>query len=137
MPIVSLSSNPETLTLTAIGEYTVPLERLWQAWTDPRQLERFWGPPEWPATFVYYDLKVGGSAHYYMTGPKGERADGYWRFEAIETHKRLLIADGFAHHDGAPNEGLPSMRMEYQFEATQNGSRFVVVNTFNSLQAMD
>jgi uncharacterized protein YndB with AHSA1/START domain len=46
MPIESVQSDPRALTLTAIGEYEVPVERLWDAFADPTKLERFWGPPE-------------------------------------------------------------------------------------------
>lgn len=137
MPIQSITTDPKALTLTAIGEYPVPVERLWEVWTDPRQLERFWGPPQWPATFTEHDLRVGGYAKYYMTGPKGEQSCGYWRFEVIEQYKRLAVADGFAKPDGTPNEAMPSMRMEFRFESTSNGSRFVSVTTFPSVEAME
>ncbi len=60
MPILSVSSNAEALSLTVVGEYPVPLDRLWAAWVDPRQLERFWGPPTWPATFTRHDMVPGG-----------------------------------------------------------------------------
>ena len=94
MPIVSISSDPASLTLTAIGEYPVPVKRLWAAWTDPRQLERFWGPPQWPATFTRHDLREGGRADYHMTGPAGEVSRGWWVFERVEADPdfvRLLL----------------------------------------------
>jgi uncharacterized protein YndB with AHSA1/START domain len=137
MPIQSIKSDPEALTLTAIGEYPVPVQRLWEVWTDPRQLERFWGPPEWPATFTKHDLKVGGEAHYFMTGPLGEKSEGYWRFEVVEQYKRMVVVDGFSNENGTPNDQMPSMRMEFQFESTDQGSRFVSVTTFPSLEAME
>lgn len=137
MPIQSITSDTKTLTVTAIGEYSVPVEKLWKAWTNPRQLERFWGPPEWPATFIEHDLRVGGRARYYMTGPQGEKAEGYWRFEVIEENKRMVVADGFANEDGTPNDQMPSMRMDFRFESTEKGSRFVTVTTFPSLKAME
>ena len=80
MPIISVSSDENALTLTVVGEYPVPVERLWEAYADPRQLERFWGPEEWPATFTRHDLTPGGESHYYMTGPDGARAHGWWGF---------------------------------------------------------
>jgi len=137
MPIQSINSDPKTLPFPAIGEYPVPVERLWEVWTDPRQLERFWGPPEWPATFTKHDLKLGGEALYYMTGPSGEKAAGYWRFEVVEQFKRLVVADGFSNEDGTPNDQMPSMRMEFTFESLEKGSRFVSVTTFPSLEAME
>ena len=62
MPITSVSSDPATLTLTVVADYPVTVERLWEAYADPRQLERFWGPVEWPATFTRHDLVVGGES---------------------------------------------------------------------------
>jgi len=56
MPITSVSSDTNTLTLTVVGDYPVPVERLWEAYADPRQLERFWGPETWPATFTRHDI---------------------------------------------------------------------------------
>lgn len=137
MPIQSIESNPKTLTVTAVGEYLVPLEKLWDVWTDPRKLERFWGPPEWPATFTQHELKVGGEAHYFMTGPQGEQVGGYWRFEVIERHQRMVMIDGFADAHGAPDAQMPSMRVDCRFESTAGGSRFVSVTTFPSLEAME
>lgn len=52
MPITDITSDPDALTLTIVGDYPVRVERLWQAWSDPRQIERFWGPPGCPATFA-------------------------------------------------------------------------------------
>jgi hypothetical protein len=45
MPITSVTKDPEKLTLTVVADFPVPQKRPWDAWADPRQLERFWGPP--------------------------------------------------------------------------------------------
>ncbi|MBM4185381.1 MAG: SRPBCC domain-containing protein [Gemmatimonadetes bacterium] len=71
MPITSIISNASTLTLTVIADYPVPVERLWDAYADPRQLERFWGPEQWPATFTRHDMAVGGESHYYSAESGG------------------------------------------------------------------
>lgn len=137
MPITSILSDPATLTLTATGEYPVPVERLWAAWADPRQLERFWGPPQWPATFTRHDMTEGGRAEYHMTGPNGETSRGYWRFVHVEAPRSFEVVDGFANPDGSPNRDFPETRMEFRFESTATGSRFVGVSTFASVEAME
>lgn len=137
MPIQSITSDPDTLTLTAVGEYSVPVERLWAAWADPRKLERFWGPPTWPATFLRHDMKAGGRSEYAMTGPNGETARGFWVFEEVDAPRAFVVRDGFAHEDGRPNNELPESRMKMTFEATPQGSRFVAVTTFASAAAME
>ncbi len=137
MPITAVTSDPKRLTLTLVGDYPVPLERLWDAWADPRQLERFWGPETWPATFTRHDMAAGGGAAYYMTGPDGTRAHGWWRFLEVEPGLRIEVEDGFAHEDGRPNDEMPTTRMSIRFEATAEGSRFTSVTTFSSLEAME
>ncbi|CAN5715350.1 hypothetical protein BH23GEM11_BH23GEM11_10170 [soil metagenome] len=137
MPITSVASDADALTLTVVGEYPVPLARLWQAFSDPRQLERFWGPVEWPATFTRPDMAVGGESHYYMTGPDGTVAAGWFRFLAIEPERRIELEDGFAREDGSPNPDLPTMHMVFGFEETPGGSRFTGVTRFASVEAME
>jgi uncharacterized protein YndB with AHSA1/START domain len=137
VPITSIDTDPSALTLTAVGEYPVSVERLWEAWTDPRQLERFWGPPEWPATFTRHEVQVGGTSSYFMTGPNGEKNHGYWRFESVDPGRRFVISEGFAHPDGSPNTDFPGSTMEIVFEKTEDGARFVVTSTFASVEAME
>lgn len=137
MPIRSVTSDKDALTLTVIGEYPVPVERLWEAYADPRQLERFWGPETWPATFTRHDMAVGGRSEYHMTGPDGSSSRGWWRFLAVEPLRRIEVEDGFSHDDGRPNEDLPSMRMVFTFEPTASGSRFTIVTHFTGLESME
>ena len=137
MPLTDVIRDPENLTLTAIGEYPVPVERLWKAYADPRQVERFWGPPEYPATFLRHDVRPGGRSLYEMTGPNGEKSRGWWEFDRVEAPRVMELRDGFANEDGTPNDEMPSMSMRFTFEPTDNGSRFVAVTTFPSVEAME
>ncbi len=137
MPITELVSDAQALTLTVKAEFPVPVERLWDAYADPRQLERFWGPKEWPATFTRHDMAVGGYSHYSMTGPDGTTSRGWFRFLAIEPQRRIEVEDGFADEHGVPNAGMPSMRMTFTFEPTATGSRFRSVTHFPSIEAME
>lgn len=137
MPITSVTSDPAALTLTVVADYPVSVERLWDAYADPRQLERFWGPVEWPATFTRHDMAVGGYSHYCMTGPDGTQSRGWFRFLAVEPHKRFEVEDGFSDETGAPNTQMPSMRMVFNFEKTTNGSRMTNVTQFPSLESME
>jgi uncharacterized protein YndB with AHSA1/START domain len=136
MPITTVTSDAQALTLTVVGDYPVPVERLWEAYADPRQLERFWGPESWPATFTRHDMVPGGWSQYHMTGPDGSTARGWWRFLAVEPGRRIELEDGFADEEGRPNDGMPRMRMVFTFEPTATGSRFTGVTHFPSVEAM-
>lgn len=136
MPITEVVSNAETLTLTVVAEYNVPVERLWDAYSDPRQIERFWGPPDWPATFTRHDMAVGGQSQYYMTGPDGTLVRGRWDMLAITPRERLELEDAFADETGAPSPDMPPMHVAIDFATTETGSRFTSVTTFASVEAM-
>ena len=43
MPVTSVDKDLDQLTLTIVAEFPVPVRRLWDAYVDPRQIERFWG----------------------------------------------------------------------------------------------
>lgn len=138
MPITSVTSDAAALTLTVVGEYPVPVTRLWEAWSDPRQLERFWGPETWPATFVRHDMAVGGRSHYYMTGPDGERSPNcFWDFTRVDAPHTLEVVNGFALEDFTPDPGMSPMRMVFSFESTPTGSRFVAITHFAGIESME
>ena len=81
--------------------------RVWQLWADPRQLERWWGPPTYPATVTSHDLRPGGRVEYHMTGPTGDQPKGFWEIVEADPPRRLVFRDGFANADGTPNTDMP------------------------------
>lgn len=137
MPVSSVTRDTDALTMTVVAEFPVGVRRLWDAYVDPRQLERFWGPPTWPATFTRHDAAAGGRSAYAMTGPDGSSHGGYWEWLAVEPLKSFEVRDGFATPDGEPNPDLPSMRMEFVFEATDDGARVTTTTYFNSLADLE
>ncbi|MDR6867132.1 uncharacterized protein YndB with AHSA1/START domain [Microbacterium resistens] len=137
MPVTSVTTDPENLTMTLVADFAAPVERVWSAFSDPRQLERFWGPPGWPATFSAFDHTVGGRARYHMTSPKGESSAGSWEFLAIEEPSRFEVLDSFVGDDGEPLDGFPSMRMSFDFAATADGTRMTNTTYFTSAEALD
>ncbi len=137
MPVTDVSTDTENLTMTVTADFAAPIERVWSAYSDPRQLERFWGPPGWPATFTAWDHTVGGRANYSMTGPRGEKSSGYWEFLAIEEPRRFSVLDGFSDDQGNPNEEFPAMRMDFAFEPTTDGTRMVTTSHFVSIEALE
>ncbi|GAB3054306.1 SRPBCC family protein [Sediminivirga luteola] len=137
MPVTSIDKDPEALSMTIVADFAVPVQRLWDAYADPRQLEKFWGPPGWPATFTRHDLYPGGRSKYYMSGPDGERSGGYWEYLNVDHGRAFEVLDGFLGEDGTPNTELPSMRMVFLFEDTTEGSRLVTTTYFNSAEELE
>ena len=137
MPVVEIRKDPQTLTMTVVAQSAAPVTRVWAAYADARQLERFWGPPQWPATFERHDFAVGGRSEYYMTGPNGEKSRGFFEFVALDEPRSFEVLDGFLGEDGKPVEGMPTMTMRFTFEPHDGGTRMVTVTTFPSLEALE
>ncbi|NKQ53471.1 SRPBCC domain-containing protein [Amycolatopsis sp. K13G38] len=137
MTVISSHKDPKALTLTLVAEFGAPVERVWRVWEDPRRLERWWGPPTWPATFEQHDFKVGGRSRYHMTGPEGEKAGGWWEILALDAPNRLEFADGFADDNGEPNPAMPTTRCVVTLEATGTGTRMTTVSHFASAEDLE
>jgi uncharacterized protein YndB with AHSA1/START domain len=138
MTVTDVQRDPTAKTMTITAEFDAPVDRAWQLWEDPRQLERWWGPPAYPATFVDHDLTPGGTVTYYMTGPDGDKPRGWWRVIAVDPPHRLEFDDGFADDDGNANPDLPTMRIDVDLSDTGAGrTRMAVRTTFPSAEAME
>lgn len=137
MTVTDVHRDPAALTMTITAEFDAPVERVWQLWADPRLLERWWGPPTWPATFVDHDLSPGGEVSYYMTGPDGERSGGWWTVLAVDPPNRLEFRDGFSNPDGTKNLDMPMSVGRVTIEPHDGGTRMRLQTTFASLEAME
>lgn len=137
MPITSVTKDHDALTMTVVADFQVPVRRLWDAYCDPRQIEKFWGPVEWPATFLRHDVAVGGESQYFMSGPDGEKSCGWWEFLEVEEGKRFVVLDGFSNPDGTKSDFAPPMRMDFIFEPTDSGSRLTTTTLFASIETLN
>lgn len=134
----SIRKDPDNLTMRITAELDATVERAWQLWADPRQLERWWGPPTYPATVVDHDLGTGGQVTYFMTGPDGDKAQGWLQVLDVEPPNRLELKDGFANDDGTPNDAMPTTTMVVTLTERDGGGTLMSVEThFPSLEAME
>lgn len=138
MPVTDISKNLALATMTVFSEWATPLDSAWQLWADPRKLERWWGPPTYPATVVDHELRPEGKVSYFMTGPEGDQYHGWWTVLAVDAPHRLELVDGFADSDGVPNEELPVTTLVVTFTSLPNGNtRMVLESQFPSTAAME
>lgn len=137
MTVMDTTKDTEALTLAFVTEFDAPVDRVWQVWEDPRQLERWWGPPSWPATFDEHRFEVGGGAQYSMTGPDGEKAHGWWEITAIDAPHRLEFDDGFAHADGSRDDSIEPIHAVITLEAIGDRTRMTSTTRFVSAEQLE
>jgi len=136
MPVTDVQQDLDHLTLTITADFAAPVERIWQVYADPRQLEKVWGPPTYPATVVDHDLTPGGRVTYYMTGPEGDKHAGYWRVTAVDEPTSFAFDDGFADLDFNPNPDLPMSHNVYTFAPHEGGTRATFVSTYDTVEGL-
>jgi predicted dithiol-disulfide oxidoreductase (DUF899 family)/uncharacterized protein YndB with AHSA1/START domain len=138
MTVTAVRKDPQTLSMTLEAEFDASPDRVWQLWADPRQLERWWGPPTYPATFTKHDLAPGSRVEYHMTGPEGDKSGGYWEVLEAELPRRLVFRDGFLNADGTANSDLPVNTANVRIEPAGNGrTRMSIESVFPSTEAME
>ena len=136
MPVTDVATDLESRTLTITAQFAAPVERVYAVYDDPRQLERVWGPPDYPATVVDHDLRPGGRMNYLMTGPQGERFHGCWMVESVDAPRGFAFDDAFTDESFTPNPALPVSKNVYAFEAADGGTRAVFTSTYATAEAL-
>ena len=138
MTVNSVRKDPQRLTLTVEAEFDASVERIWQLWADPRKLERWWGPPTYPATFTKHDLAPGSRVEFHMTGPAGDQPLGYWDILEVEPPRRILFRESCGNADGTPNTDMPINTTRVGIEDVAPGrTRMSIEIVFPSTEAME
>ncbi len=138
MTVTAVTKDPRALSMTITAEFAATPERVWQLWADPRQLERWWGPPTYPATVTSHDLRPGGRVEYHMTGPEGDQPKGFWEVDEADPPHRIAFRDGFANEDGTSNTEFPITSAQVTIEEIGDGrTRMAIESRFPSVEAME
>jgi uncharacterized protein YndB with AHSA1/START domain len=136
MSLVAVHKDVERRTLLMVADFDASIERVWQLWADPRQLERWWGPPTHPATVQEHDLAVGGAVTYVLSGPAGDKSRGWWRVTAADPPRSLEFTDGFADQDGTPDPAMPTTAVRMALTEHAAGTRMELRFRFASREHM-
>lgn len=137
MTVTAVRKDPDELTMTLVAEFDASPERVWDLWADPRKLERWWGPPTYPATFTSHDLTPGSYVEYHMTGPSGDQPHAYWQVLEVDPPHRLVFNSGLAHPDGTPDDGFPANVGSVTIESIAGGrTRMSIESRYPDSDAM-
>lgn len=94
--------EPEQITIERV--FDAPVEKVWQAWTDPEMIKKWWGPEGFTAPSIRNDLRVGGKYVYAMHGPAGTEFDkdmySGGEYKEIVPYEKLVVTDYFSDENG-------------------------------------
>jgi uncharacterized protein YndB with AHSA1/START domain len=136
LSVSSVDTDYDNLKITLIADFDAPMEQVWELWSDPRKLERWWAPPTYRATFEKHDLTPGGEVTSFMTGPDGDTR-GIWRVTAVDPPTLLEFTDAFADTDWRPIADMPVSTVSVRLSERDGGTRMEMHWTFKSREDME
>lgn len=84
--------DPE-LDLVLERNVDVPPELVWEAWTTPRHIEKWFCPAPWSVSHCEIDLRPGGIFRTVMRSPQGEETPNVGCYLEVVPGQRLVWTD--------------------------------------------
>jgi len=118
--------------LNVTRAFNAPVEKVWRAWTEAGQLDKWWAPKPWRAITKNMNFTPGGFWLYCMAGPNGEKAWCRVDFHTIEEGQSFTATASFCDEDGNIDASFPPMHWDNRFRSTATGAEVEVSVSFDS-----
>ncbi|HTX54799.1 MAG TPA: SRPBCC domain-containing protein [Candidatus Baltobacteraceae bacterium] len=111
-----------------------PRELVWEAWTDPEQVVRWWGPNGFTTTNKRMDVRVGGVWEHVMHGPDGTDYPNKSVFKEVVKPERIV----YSHGGGRPGDRGATFVCTWTFEVVEgNKTRLTIHQVYPSKEDRD
>jgi uncharacterized protein YndB with AHSA1/START domain len=132
----TFTKDLENKRITVEREFNAPRERVWKAWTDVTELEKWWAPKPYKAVTESFEFREGGHWHYYMLSPEGEKSWCFVGYESIDAENSFSVDNGFADEKGNPDPNMPNMHWRTEFVDADGKTKVTATITFASQAEM-
>ena len=112
-------------------EFTAPVEKVWKAWTESSQLDKWWAPKPWKAQTQAMDFTPGGLWLYAMVSPDNEKHYSRITFGAIVPLQSFTYTSAFCDENWSVNDTALTMHWDLSFFPTEAGSKVEIDITFD------
>ncbi len=83
--------------------FDAPVKLVWQAWTEPEHVKKWWGPDYFTSPSAKIDFRVGGTSLVCMRAPKefgGQDMYSTWTYTKIVPMQSIEFIQNLADKDG-------------------------------------
>jgi uncharacterized protein YndB with AHSA1/START domain len=95
-----MAANNESKELVLTRVFDAPRELVFQAWTEPEHLKRWWGPNGFTLPYCTVDLRPGGAIHFCMRSPDGFEIWSKGIYREIVPPERFVSTNYFSDEQG-------------------------------------
>ncbi|MBD2869315.1 SRPBCC family protein [Paenibacillus arenilitoris] len=110
--------------------FHAPRELVFDTWTNPGHLPKWWGPNGFTITVRAIDVRPGGVWRYVMHGPDGTDYDNKISYHEVVRPERLV----YSHGDGEDDEHF---RVTVTFAEQGNGTTLTMRSLFKSAEELE
>jgi uncharacterized protein YndB with AHSA1/START domain len=106
--------------------FDAPRELVWEAWTNPEKLVKWWGPIGFTTTIEEMDVRPGGVWKHVMHGPDGANYPNKSTFLEVVKPARIVYKHG-GHKEGGPGVNFTAT---WLFEALGDKTQVTIHQIF-------
>lgn len=112
-----MTTPSTTQEFTISRTFDAPREKVWRAWTDPAQLEKWWGPKGSTIRVLKFDFRPGGMFHYSMEFQPGHPMYGRFVYRDIVAPEKIEFVNSFSDAGGGITRApFPQLKDKWPLE---------------------
>lgn len=129
--------NKENNTVNVKREFAADLELVWEAWTNPEILDKWWAPKPYRTETKSMDFREGGTWLYAMISPENEK---HWcknDYQKIVHHTMYSGLDAFCDEHGNINPEMPRTLWTNEFHENGDTTFITITAKYESLADLE
>lgn len=137
----TIGEDKKTLVVERL--FPAPPERVWDAYSKPELLARWWGPKGWETEIRHMDFSVGGYWHYCMRCVDKAQGDFYgmesWgkgTYTAITPKRSIAYDDAFSNEAAEAVPGMPVSHTTLELTGEGDGTRLRSTTSYDTPEAL-
>lgn len=130
-------TNDKDIVITR--EFAAPRQLVWDVWTQPEHIEKWFGPKGFDTRVEKFEFKVGGRSVYVMVGPDGVEYPASGVFREIEPIEKIVstdeFGDGIEDIEAMKGVDLPQgMITTYLFDDLAERTKLTIITSHPTLE---
>jgi len=121
--VTKVDKNLDNNRVTIRRTYDASLEKVWDAWTTQRELEKWFAPEPYRIETKEFDFSPGGKWLFAMVAPKGDKQWGAWNFTKVDAPTSFEATDSFTDENGVKTPDSFEVNWHVQFSKAGQGTK--------------
>ena len=137
--MTATSTQQKDTDIVITREFAAPRQLVWDVFTQPQHIEKWFGPKGFDTRVEKLEFKVGGRAVYVMIGPDGVEYPSHGVYKEITPIEKIVttdeFGDGFEEIEAMKGVDLPQgMVTTYLFDDLGDRTHLTLITSHPSIE---